>query len=86
MADTPLFDPFGANARVVPLGTNPSGAYPGPSLYQIALALVFLYLIMAYVPYGLNIGLILLLGALLASKDVVSGFQSFVNFVLTGKG
>ena len=85
MATQPA-NPFGGPFQGVPIApTSPAPApFSGASLYQIALALLFLYVIMRYVPNGLNIGLIILLGAVLATPDAVAGFRSAVHFIQAG--
>jgi hypothetical protein len=53
-------------------------------LWQIALALFVLYLIMEYVPDGEKIGWIILIGTLLATPAAADAFARLLHFIETG--
>jgi hypothetical protein len=53
--------------------------------YLIVLALVVLYLVMRYFPtWGLPLGFVILLGAILFTPEAVTGFKRLVSIVQTG--
>jgi hypothetical protein len=67
----------------------PQGYKPKPStntakdvsLWNFGLAILVLWLIMKYVPNGLNIGLIILAGVFISTPDAVQGVANFLDFI-----
>ena len=64
--------------------TAKNNSVVGSSVYQFALSAIVLYAIMRYVPNGLTIGLIILVGVLLTTENAGSDFANFLNFIQTG--
>lgn len=66
---------------VIPKTPQPNGVVSSATLYQIVLALAFLYLVMTYAPGGKALGWLILFLVILETPDATSAFDSFVQFV-----
>lgn len=54
------------------------------SLWEFSLAIVVLWLVMEYVPYGVMIGVFILALAMLETPEAINGISSLLYFVQTG--
>lgn len=71
---TPYYNPSNSS---IPQALNTATG----GLYKFALAAIVLYLIMRYVPHGVEIGLIILLGGILSSSAAASNFSGFLRYI-----
>ena len=55
--------------------------FQGTTTYQIGLALLVLYFLLRYVPYGVELGLLILLGGILMQPKAGEVFGSFLSFI-----
>lgn len=81
MADIPLYVP--TQIRPINPTTDPR-RNSGLTVYQFGIALLTLYLIMRYVPRGVEIGAIILAVTLISTPAAVQGFSDLLHTIETG--
>lgn len=84
MNPTPA-NPLGPGFTLQPI-TPAGGAFAGanPTLWQMALALLLLYFTMKYLPFGVWIGGLLLLGIFLSTPGGTASLCNILYFVQWG--